>query len=167
MKPIALSLPVSIMRDSGALRIFSEVMVESKDGSENCVGKAMWDTGAARSAIAKSIADKIKLKPSRIMRLATIAGEISTFEGVVFVCVCIGGYRIMTPMAVVPDERMIDHEITLGLDFIIQGDFAISRDDDGYPFFSFRFPPLMKIDFAEMEKNSGTDVADKDFSALY
>lgn len=142
----------------------STVKLAAHSGEDESIATAIWDTGAAHSAIARSVAEAIKLKPVASVRLATFTGSAELQSGLVAVSICMGGYRLETMMAVMDDAAMGDHEVTLGLDFICMGDFALSHDEDGYPMFSFRYPPMSCIDFQAMAKNIGVDLATTEFS---
>lgn len=163
MKPLAISHPVRIMPRNHALRLLSSVKLSAPSGETGCVAVALWDTGAAHSAIARSIAEDIGLKPKDSITLSTFTGSSALVSGMVAVHICIDGYVLETMMAVIADAAMGDHQVTLGLDFISLGDFAISHDKDGYPIFAFQYPPLLNLDFPALARQSGFDIAAKEF----
>lgn len=162
MKPFAISHPIRIMPRNHALRLLSSVKVTAPSGGSECVAPALWDTGAAHSAIAKSVADDIGLKPTDSITLSTFTGSSTLASGMVAVHICLDGYVLETMMAVMDDAAMGDHKVTLGLDFISMGDFAISHGDDGYPIFAFQYPPMLNLDFAEFAGKAGLDIASKE-----
>lgn len=163
MKPLAISHPFRIMPRNHALRLISSVKLTAPSGESECVATALWDTGAAHSAIARSVADNIGLKPIDSVTLSTFTGSSILASGMVSVHICLDGYVLETMMAVMDDAAMSDHKVTLGLDFISMGDFAISHDKDGYPVFAFQYPPLLNLDFPALAGQSGLDIAAKEF----
>lgn len=163
MKPLAISHPVRIMPRNHALRLISSVKLAAPAGEAESVVSALWDTGAAHSTIAAGTAADIGLKPNDSVTLSTFTGSSTLASGMVSVHICLDGYVFETMMAVIDDAAMGDHKVTLGLDFICMGDFAISHDKDGYPIFAFQYPPLLNLDFPALAGQSGLDIATKEF----
>lgn len=138
-----------------ATGIFSRVELKNPDMPEvsPVTAKAMWDTGATISIISERIFEELKLKPEGYVFLDGAFAARHSFKAFVIVSVCSDGHEIMTTVAVTDSINQKDSaDIVLGLDFISKGDFAISHDDDGYPIFSFSYPPRIEIDFSKMAK---------------
>lgn len=133
-------------------RIVSDVWLCSPEvGNTNTARiRALWDTGCSHSIISKRVADFLSLPSMGVNTFRSPFGGERTCEMArVEVCVVLGSERL-TLNAGVHDKPNSDPDcdITLGLDFITQGDFAITHDD-GQLVLSFCYPPIgVPADFA-------------------
>lgn len=91
---------------------------------------AIWDTGAAVSAISRQSAERIGLRIRERTLLATAAGTVSTFNDIVLLELFIEDYVIPVKVAVVDSIPGKGNEFLIGLDVIQCGDLAIATDHD-------------------------------------
>lgn len=140
--PYAFTGRFSTYRD----RIVSDVLLCSPDeGNPNSIRiRALWDTGCSCSIVSMRVAEFLRLKLTRERLFRTPFGW-SALKSMAEtkICVVLGGIRI--PLEVGVDEKPnsdLDCDITLGLDFIAQGDFAISHTPSGRMCLSFCYPPV-------------------------
>lgn len=126
-------------------RIVSDVWLCSPDdGNTNATKiRALWDTGCSHSIVSKRVADFLTLPAVGVNKFRTSFGEVGVCEmAMVKVCVVLGAERLVIECGV--DEKPnsdLDCDLTLGLDFITQGDFAITHDDEQLVL-SFCYPPI-------------------------
>ncbi len=104
---------------------------------------AIWDTGAEISAISNRIVNELGLKPVNMARNITAAGEITVYIYAVNIFLPNGINFLMVP---VTGNDLGDADMLIGMDIISQGDFAVTNPG-GKTTFSFRFPPIERIDF--------------------
>lgn len=127
-------------------RIVSDILICSPDeGNPNSIRvRALWDTGCSKSVISSRAAEFLRLKFGRKLLFRTAFGAQGLKPLVESnICVVLGGIRI--PLEVGVDEKPNtdpDCDITLGLDFISQGDFAFSHTSSGRLCLSFCYPPV-------------------------
>lgn len=105
--------------------------------------KAIWDTGATRTAISQKVADECGLKPIGVTLIHTAAGESKRNTYLVNVWL---PNRVMIPNVTVAQCELIDTDVLIGMDIINRGDFAVTNKD-GKTVFSFRIPSIECIDF--------------------
>lgn len=127
-------------------RIVSDIILCSPDeGNPNSIRvRALWDTGCSNSVISTRTAEFLRLELGRKLMFRTAFGG----QGLKpltesRICVVLGGIRI--PLEVGVDEKPNtdpDCDITLGLDFISQGDFAFTHTSSGRLCLSFCYPPV-------------------------
>ena len=133
-------------------RIVSDILLCSPDeGNNNAVKvRALWATGCSHSVISKRVADFLALPGCGTEMFRTpFGGAYSCEMKSVKICVVLGAERIRLVAGVheAPTSDP-DCDITLGLDFITQGDFAISHDGEQLVL-SFAYPPIgAPTDFA-------------------
>lgn len=126
-------------------RIVSEIVICSPDDAELVSTKirALWDTGCSQSIISKRVADFLRLQPDNKQQFRSPFGGTAICDvAKVRLCVVLGGIRIPIDAAInTKPNSDPDCDITLGLDFITMGDFAISHLGESL-FLSFCFPPV-------------------------
>ena len=101
--------------------------------------QALWDTGANRSMISKSLAESMGLVPSRHINSHSTNGSSRKpmYE-----------ISIMLPNgAGIPRLQVVEgdfdgHDVIVGMDLITLHDFAMTHNKDGELIFSIVFPPL-------------------------
>lgn len=126
-------------------RIVSDIYLCSpEDGNPNTIRiRALWDTGCSNSIVSKRAADFLQLKPAGERSFRTPFGGASLKKMTeAKICVVLGGCRILLNVGI--DDAPCsdpDCDITLGLDFITQGDFAITHHDQQLVL-SFCYPPI-------------------------
>jgi predicted aspartyl protease len=104
---------------------------------------ALWDTGATGTVISKNLAEKLQLKPQGQQKSRNTKGEYIT--NVYYI-------NIMLPNSVgfaalrVTEGDMPDFDVLIGMDIIMQGDFAISQSDRKTKF-TFQIPSTHDFDF--------------------
>lgn len=135
-------------------RIVSEIVISSPDDASlvSTRIRALWDTGCSQSVISKRVADFLRLQPDGIQRMRSPFGGSAICDiAKVKICVVLGGIRIPIDVAINPDPNSDpDCDITLGLDFITLGDFAISHDGEALTL-SFCYPPAgFPLDFTQL-----------------
>lgn len=89
---------------------------------------ALWDTGAAVSAISKSAAERVGVKARERAILSTAAGLLPTYNDIVLVNLFIEDYLIPAKVAVVDSVPGRGHDFLIGMDIIQSGDMKISTD---------------------------------------
>lgn len=119
------------------------------DASKDGVCKkwtGLWDTGASNSCITQQIVNNLGLTSIGQRRMRTANGEVdvSTYsvdfelpnglrvKNILVSCCDLGG----------------DVDVLIGMDVIMNGDFAITNTDHNTTF-SFRIPSIQEIDFEE------------------
>ena len=126
-------------------RIVSEIVICSpEDGSlVSSRIRALWDTGCSQSVISKRVADFLRLRPNGTQRMRSPFGGSAVCDvAKVTICIVLGGIRIPIDAAINPNPNSDpDCDITLGLDFITMGDFAISHHGEALCL-SFCYPPV-------------------------
>ncbi len=126
-------------------RIVSDVILCSpEEGNPNAIRiRALWDTGCNNTIVSKRAADFLGLKTAGQRSFRTPFGATSLKKmAAAEICVVLGGCRILLNVGV--DDTPCsdpDCDITLGLDFITQGDFAITHDGQRLVL-SFCYPPV-------------------------
>ena len=126
-------------------RIVSEIVICSPDDADLVSTKirALWDTGCSQSIISKRVADFLRLQPDNKQQFRSPFGGTAICDvAKVRLCVVLGGIRIPIDAAInTKPNSDPDCDITLGLDFITMGDFAISHLGESL-FLSFCYPPV-------------------------
>lgn len=134
----------------GRIVSYIHIISPDKGNRRGMTVKALWDTGSSETIISSRIADALKLKVSGSRVLKTSLGASAVCGKVrAAVCVLLGSFPLEID-AIVSDNPNSDDdcEVTLGLDFITQGDFAVSHDG-GQLLFSFAYPPLFPVNYTE------------------
>lgn len=125
-------------------RIVSDIILCSPDDGTivSTRIRALWDTGCSQSVLSKRVADFLRLQPHETQRLhSPFGGSAICDVAKVRICIVLGGARIPIDAAINPNPNSDpDCDITLGLDFITKGDFAISHDGEVL-YLSFCYPP--------------------------
>lgn len=162
IKPYAFTGRYTMYRN----RIVSDIWLCSPDkGNTNATRiRALWDTGCSSSIISKRVADFLNLPTVGVRSFRTPFGVKRTCKMTqAKVCIVLGAELLTIDVGVNEKPNSdLDCDITLGLDFITQGDFAITHDD-GQLVLSFCYPPIgAPTDFAliapEFFSNIDTDV---------
>lgn len=126
-------------------RIVSEIVICSPDDAElvSTRIRALWDTGCSQSIISKRVADFLRLQPDNKQQFRSPFGGTAICDvAKVRLCVVLGGIRIPIDAAInTKPNSDPDCDITLGLDFITMGDFAIYHQGESL-FLSFCYPPV-------------------------
>ena len=126
-------------------RIVSEIVICSPDDADLVSTKirALWDTGCSQSIISKRVADFLRLQPDNKQQFRSPFGGTAICDvAKVRLCVVLGGIRIPIDAAInTKPNSDPDCDITLGLDFITMGDFAISHLGESLCL-SFCYPPV-------------------------
>lgn len=112
---------------------------------------ALWDTGAAVSAISRRAAERLGVKIYERSILNTAAGTLSTFNDIVLLDLFIEDYLIPIKAAVVDTIPGLYNDFLIGMDVIQCGDMSISTDHTVGEFkvsfkpYSDMFKPLADI----------------------
>lgn len=126
-------------------RIVSDLIICPPDDADiiSTRIRALWDTGCSQSIISKRVADFLRLSPEGTQRFRSPFGGAKVCDVTkVKICVVLGGIRVPIEVAINCEPNSDpDCDITLGLDFITMGDFAISHDGEALVL-SFCFPPV-------------------------
>ena len=126
-------------------RIVSDIWLCSpEEGNPNsiCI-RALWDTGCSKTIISQRVADFLALPGNGSMTFRSPFGHSALCEmKQAKVCIVLGAARLTIDVGVDSKPNSdLDCDITLGLDFITQGDFAISHDGEQLVL-SFCYPPV-------------------------
>jgi uncharacterized protein YchJ len=116
--------------------------------------KAIWDTGATKTAISNKVAQECGLKPTGMCKVRTAAGEADACT--YFVSVYLPN-KVCFPQVRVTEAKIFDADVLIGMDIIASGDFAVTNHK-GKTYMSFRMPSIECIDFVKqipptIEKN--------------
>jgi predicted aspartyl protease len=106
--------------------------------------KAIWDTGASRSAITRGLAERLALKPTGATKLSTAAGQCDSSTYLVSLML---QSRLYIPSLTVTEASLMGFGMLIGMDVIRTGDFAVTNYG-GKTTLSFRIPSIERIDFA-------------------
>lgn len=166
IKPYAFTGHYTVFRN----RIVSDIWLCSPDeGNTNATRiRALWDTGCSNSIISKRVADFLNLPSVGVGSFRTPFGTVRTCEMMrVKVCVVLGSERLTIDVGVHEKPNSdLDCDITLGLDFITQGDFAITHDD-GQLVLSFCYPPIgAPADFAVIAPQLSSEIVTTEVSVI-
>lgn len=126
-------------------RIVSDILLCSPDeGNPNAIRiRALWDTGCSKTIISKRAADFLDLPGAgSIVYKSPFGGAKPCELRQAKVCIVLGAARLPLDVGVNDKPNSdLDCDITLGLDFITQGDFSLTHDDQQL-ILSFCYPPL-------------------------
>lgn len=112
---------------------------------------AVWDTGAAVSAISRRAAERLGMRKYERSVLATATGALSTFNDIVLLDLFIDDYLIPVQAAVVDSIPGVSNDFLIGMDVIQCGDLSVSTDHAAHEFkisfkpYSGMFKPLADI----------------------
>lgn len=109
--------------------------------------KAIWDTGATRTAITGKVATECGLKPTGMCRVRTASGETDTYT--YFVSLYLPN-MVCIPQIRVTQAVLFDADVLIGMDVIASGDFAVTNHQ-GKTYMSFRMPSMECIDFVKQK----------------
>ena len=125
-------------------RIVSGIVICSPDDGSliSTRVRALWDTGCSQSLVSNRVADFLRLKPCDTQRFRSPFGGSEVCDvAKVRICIVLGGARVPIEAGITTNPNSDpDCDITLGLDFITKGDFALSHDGEVL-FLSFCYPP--------------------------
>lgn len=119
-----------------------------KDNNHTELGReldAQWDTGATATVISKRLAKELGLK---VVSVALSSGVNGTFETNVYYIDLFLPNKVVIPKLRVTEGEFDDIDVLIGMDIMMQGDFAVSNYA-GRTSFSFRLPSIGEIDFVE------------------
>jgi len=106
--------------------------------------QAIWDTGATNTVITQNVIDRCGLKPIDITKTHTAGGIRNS--NVFLVSLGLPNGILIPVLKVTDGDLSKDFDVLIGMDIIIQGDFAISNFN-GKTTFSFRMPSLDETDY--------------------
>lgn len=132
-------------------RIVSDVLLCSpSEGNTNAIRiRALWDTGCSHSIVSARAAEFLQLPVDGRMQFRSPFGGVALCDmAVARICVVLGAAKIPLRVGISTKPNSDpDCDITLGLDFITQGDFALSHDGEQLAL-SFCYPPIgSPVDF--------------------
>ena len=106
---------------------------------------AIWDTGATGSVITQKVVDDLALKPIGMTIAQGVQGQHNTEVYLVSLGLPNGvGFKNIR----VTKGILGSVDVLIGMDIIVEGDFAITHKD-GKTCFSFRCPSSDRIDFVK------------------
>jgi predicted aspartyl protease len=106
---------------------------------------ALWDTGATKSVVTKTTAEKVGLTPVGNVRINHAGGSGTTSTYLINVLLPNRVHLSGVLVSECPDNTG-DFGAIIGMDVIASGDFAITNCDNK-TCMTFRIPPYRKIDF--------------------
>ncbi len=109
--------------------------------------KAIWDTGATKTAITSRVATECGLKPTGMCKVRTASGETDTCT--YFVSLYLPNKVCITQIQVT-QAVLSDADVLIGMDVIANGDFAVTNHQ-GKTHMSFRMPSVECIDFVKQK----------------
>lgn len=107
--------------------------------------KAIWDTGATKTAITNRVASECGLKPTGMCKIRTASGESDACT--YFVSLYLPN-KVCLPQVRVNEVVLSDADVLVGMDVIATGDFAVTNHQ-GKTHMSFRMPSIECIDFVK------------------
>lgn len=113
---------------------------------------AIWDTGASSTAIAKTVAAKLGLIPTGKVQVHTANGTVWQNTYIVHVGL---PNKVQVGNVTVTEVDALSGgcEVLIGMDIIINGDFAITNFE-GKTMMSFRIPSMHHMDYVNQISNS-------------
>jgi len=114
------------------------------DKRKNIDIKALWDTGATCSLITREVAIQLGLKPVSKTMMSTPSDK--NVPSNVYLINLYLPNNTMFPNLQVAEGVLNGCDMLIGMDVIINGDFAVSNSN-GHTTFSFRMPSMAEIDF--------------------
>lgn len=105
----------------------------------------IWDTGATGSVVTNKVVTECGLKPTGVKKVYGVHGEGKTNTYLVNVRL---PNKVDFSYLEVTEGKLVGADVLIGMDIIASGDFAITGKD-GKTTFSFAYPALSMIDFAE------------------
>lgn len=142
-------------------RIVSDVFFCSpQENNVNAVQvRALWDTGCSHSLVSKRVADFLDLpQGAPIQYRSPFGGTALCPMASAKIAIVLGAARLTLDVGVTDHPNSDpDCDVTLGLDFISMGDFAITHD--GFQLmFSFCYPPIgVPTDFSVLAPKISPD----------
>lgn len=134
--------------DSLSLKLISNAQISS--GNKTLAVKALWDTGATKTCIAKHVAIELDLHPVGEDTVFTPSGCAKFNQYIITV--------LLPSNVVFNDIEVSESEIAaegigllIGMDIISTGDFAVSNFKRKTTF-TFRIPSIEEIDFIEKKQ---------------
>ena len=118
--------------------------------------KAIWDTGATKTAITSRVATECGLKPTGMCKVRTASGEDDTCTYLVSLYL---PNKVCIPQIRVTQAVLFGADVLIGMDVIASGDFAVTNYE-GKTYMSFRMPSIECIDFVK-QKPTTIQVAGK------
>lgn len=109
--------------------------------------RAIWDTGATRTAITSSVAKECGLQPTGMCKIKTAAGESDTVT--YFISLYLPN-MVCIPQLRVTQAELFDADVLVGMDVITSGDFVVTNHK-GKTCMSFRMPSIECMDFTKQE----------------
>lgn len=106
---------------------------------------AIWDTGATHSAITQNVVNACGLKPTGMKSVKHAGGVSPTLTYLVNIGLPNGVAFTNLEVTLL---QLADADLLIGMDIIAMGDFAVTNVG-GVTTFSYRFPSIRTIDYAE------------------
>jgi len=113
--------------------------------------KCVWDTGAMDSSISPRVAKELGLIPTGRTQFQGVRGageEEVVYDANTYLVNVYFPHGVLIHGVTISDVESPGCDVLLGMDIIRFGDLAISNFD-GKTTFSFRSPPIAKIDFVQ------------------
>lgn len=141
------SFTVSFEQRLNVLRVDVEITPNAVDPKTitETKWKSLWDTGATRTVITKSVVDALQLKPVSMGTARTSQGQYNAY--LYYIDLYLPN-NVRFPNLLVMEGEPADCDVLVGMDVIGSGDFAVSNFE-GKTAFTYRYPSCAKIDFVE------------------
>ena len=131
--------------------LVSKIEIKAHGNPKGTKTVGIWDTGASRSAITKSTAAKLGLKPIGIAMVQVAHGDKPVPRNVYLIDLVIeNAMNIEKGRVTECDELTGDQAVgmLIGMDVITVGDFAVTNFK-GKTCMTFRIPSMQKLDFVK------------------
>ena len=115
----------------------AKVIGISGTGNHEMIIKALWDTGAEKSAITPNVAEKLNLKA--INRVKVNGVNSVSYANIVKISVMLPNLYIVDNVNASACNLIKGVDLLIGMDIIMMGDFSISNGG-GETLFSFVMP---------------------------
>lgn len=119
----------------------------TKEGEDGDELKALWDTGASLTCISTQLADKLGFPIVDSMTIRVADGK-EVQSNVYCIQLRMGSFVVPYVMAAALDMDGSEHDVIIGMDFMVNGDTSISHYG-GRTVLTFRQPSLETVDYVK------------------
>lgn len=129
-RSVSRSVPVNAMSPTMPVEVANPATAVT-DGILRWVkANALWDTGAQICLISRSFCRKLNFAPCGAMYFSGVGGCVRGANDIVYISIFCDGETFLVAVAGVIDEIPGGHDMIIGMDVIMQGDFSLSTSAD-------------------------------------